>query len=356
MHRRAAVLIGIVLALLFSSVGYAFVRISVDGVSPFWPNATTSLNLAVGCPSTPLPQWGPCWTDAVIDAANQWLHPTTAFHFTIQSPTVPTANPCGIDDARTIAFRFFACGGRDFGSMLAITFLYLNPATGEFVDADTIFAAERTWSTYSGPPQTNPTGTRIFDFHRVATHELGHIVGLGHPDESGQQVVALMNHTFSDIETPQADDRAGAQAIYPVTPPPPPQGRLENPSPDSSVSGISTISGWVCTASQIALLIDGAITVIAPYGSPRGDTESVCGRVNTGFGLLVNWNNLSPGSHQVIALADGVEIGRSTVTVSTFGTDFLRGASGTYTVPFNDRNVTLQWQESLQNFVISGVQ
>ena len=44
------------------------------------------------------------------------------------------------------------------------------------------------------------------------------------------------------------------------------------------------------------------------------------------------------------------------MTVSTFGTDFVRGASGTYTVPFNDRNVTLQWQESLQNFVITGVQ
>jgi len=55
-------------------------------------------------------------------------------------------------------------------------------------------------------------------------------------------------------------------------------------------------------------------------------------------------------------MGNTTEFGRATVTVATFGTDFLRGASGTYTIPFNGRNVTLQWQESLQNFVISGVQ
>jgi hypothetical protein len=293
----------------------------------------------------------------VIDAANQWQHPTTAFHFTIQSPASPTADPCGVpDDARTIAFRYFMCGGLDFGSTLAVTIYLLNPATGAFVDADILFSAGQTWSTYSGPLQRTATGTPVYDFHRVAIHELGHIVGLGHPDEAGQQVVAIMNSRVSDIETPQADDRAGVQAIYPATTPSPPQGVLENPPPNSPVSGISTFSGWVCTASQVTLQIDGVINIVVPYGSPRGDTESVCGRVNTGFGLLVNWNNLAPGSHQVVALADGVEIGRSTITVSTFGTDFLRGASGIYTVPFNERNVTLQWLESLQNFVITNVQ
>jgi len=65
---------------------------------------------------------------------------------------------------------------------------------------------------------------------------------------------------------------------------------------------------------------------------------------------------LGPGTHQIITLADGVEFGRVTVTVSTFGTSFLSGASGTFIIPFNGRNVTLTWDEKLQNFVISGVQ
>jgi hypothetical protein len=72
--------------------------------------------------------------------------------------------------------------------------------------------------------------------------------------------------------------------------------------------------------------------------------------------VLVNWNELGPGTYQVVALADGVEFGRATVTVSTFGPPFLTGANGTFVVPFNGRNVTLRWEEKLQNFVISGVQ
>jgi len=135
------------------------------------------------------------------------------------------------------------------------------------------------------------------------------------------------------------------------------QFNVENPTTNTTQSGISVVSGWICNASKIEVVIDNFGGVPIPHGIARPDAQTACaGKLNTGFGLLVNWNNLSPGSHQVIAHADGVEFGRATVTVATFGTDFLRGASGTYTIPFNGRNVTLQWQESLQNFVINGVQ
>jgi hypothetical protein len=159
----------------------------------------------------------------------------------------------------------------------------------------------------------------------------------------------------SNIDTTQADDLTGIRSVYPASVTSV-RGVLENPAPISAVSGITTISGWVCTANQITLQIDGSIVLQPLYGSPRGDTRNVCGDDNNGFGLLVNWNDLSNGTHQVVAFADGVEFGRATVTVSTFGTDFLRGASGVFIIPFNGRNVTLQWQESLQNFTISGVQ
>ncbi len=181
------------------------------------------------------------------------------------------------------------------------------------------------------------------------------MLGLDHPDDAGQTVTAIMNSRVSDLDTTQPDDLAGIRSIYPATVTTV-QGVLENPQPSSAVSGISTISGWVCTANQITVLVNGSIVIPAAYGTPRDDTRERCGDDNNGFAILVNWNELGTGTHQVVALADGVEFGRATVTVATLGPPFLTGASGTYTVPFNGRNVTLQWQEKLQNFVISGVQ
>ena len=93
----------------------------------------------------------------------------------------------------------------------------------------------------------------------------------------------------------------------------------------------------------------------AAYGTERLDTASVCGDTDNGFGLLFNWNLLSDGEHEVVALVDGVELDRATVTVTTLGTEFLRDVTGTCEVadfPTMDETVTLVWQQTQQSFVI----
>ena len=135
---------------------------------------------------------------------------------------------------------------------------------------------------------------------------------------------------------------------------------LENPQPGAFVSGIGTISGWVCDANTIEIEFDNdaANRWQAGYGTQRFDTYGVCGDANNGFGLLYNWNNLGDGIHTVRALADGVEFASATVAVTTFGEEFLRGASGTFTVsdfPQPGVSVDLLWQQSQQNFAISGI-
>ncbi len=126
------------------------------------------------------------------------------------------------------------------------------------------------------------------------------------------------------------------------------------------MSGVGVISGWVCDASKIEIEFDNdtANRWQAAYGTERVDTYGVCGDTDNGFGLLYNWNKLGDGIHTVRALADGVEFANATVTVTTFETEFLRGASGTFTIsdfPQPGINVDLVWQQSQQNFAIAGV-
>ena len=131
-------------------------------------------------------------------------------------------------------------------------------------------------------------------------------------------------------------------------------GHLENPGAASFQSGIGVISGWTCDAEAVEIVLNGEPQEAA-YGTARLDTEAMCGDSDNGFGLLFNWNLLRDGEHEVVALVDGVELDRATVTVTTLGTEFLRDVTGTCTAadfPTGDETVTLAWQQTQQNFVI----
>ena len=106
---------------------------------------------------------------------------------------------------------------------------------------------------------------------------------------------------------------------------------LENPSLGSAQSGVGVISGWACEAGEIVIELDG-MPLKAGYGTTREDTRSRCGDTNNGFSLLYNWNLLDDGEHTVRALLDGVEFANTTVRVTTFGEQFLRGASGMFPI------------------------
>ena len=351
---RALVVLGVLLTLcvFFFLEALAFVRRTVpSGAAVFWPDAQATLNLRLGCPASPLPNWGPCWDDAATDAAARWNGAAVRFRFFRQSPAV-SSDPCAhTDRLNTVAFQSTICG-MAFGEALAVTVSAANAATGALVDTDVLFDSARQWSTYPGPLRPN-----TLDFHRIAIHEFGHVLGLNHPDEFGQSVVAIMNSRISDIDGLQPDDIAGVNAIYPAAAPP--AGTLENPQAGSFQSGIGLVSGWKCTANTITVSFDSGPQLLAAYGTSREDTRSVCGDANNGFGLLFNWNLLGDGVHTIRAFADGVQFASATFTVTTFGTEFLRGASGRYTLldfPRAGTNVIIRWQESAQNFVIESVE
>ena len=53
------------------------------------------------------------------------------------------------------------------------------------------------------------------------------------------------------------------------------QALLENPQPNSFLSGLGVISGWVCDAARIDIELDG-VRFQAAYGTSRADTRPDC--------------------------------------------------------------------------------
>ena len=197
----------------------------------------------------------------------------------------------------------------------------------------------------------------------VLIHELGHVIGLGHPNEAGQEKKAIMNSNFGLLRKLQPDDIEGAMALYGG--PGPDEtlvGFLGNPRHNSSQSGVGVISGWVCEAETVEVEIDGnPQTYLAAYGTERSDTAyapdgtEICGDTDNGFGLLLNWNRFGEGEHTIVAFVDGEELDRTTITVTTLGEEFPKGLEGEYTLdgfPDSESSVVIRWEESLQNFVI----
>ena len=134
-------------------------------------------------------------------------------------------------------------------------------------------------------------------------------------------------------------------------------GVLENPADWGSESGIHVVSGWHCTAQTIEIQFDQYDPIAAVAGSPRADTQTACGHINTGFALLWNWNILGPGQHTVVALADGIEFDRANLWVNTFGQEFMTGLDmeAEVTSMTLGKDIMLRWMDSKQGFSITEI-
>jgi hypothetical protein len=133
------------------------------------------------------------------------------------------------------------------------------------------------------------------------------------------------------------------------------QSNLEVPSNGSQESGLGDVHGWKCNAvGQLTYTIDNGPPAILIYGNSRGDTFGQCGDTNNGFIAQQNWNLAGPGQHTIRVYDNGVQFAKATFTVVTLGTEYLTGQSATCNASIDGYDVTLTWQESKQNFVITG--
>lgn len=152
--------------------------------------------------------------------------------------------------------------GDAFGSStLAVTTSYLSPVLqpdGTFrrTQSDIVFNSAKTWDSYRGPTRT------ATDFRRVAIHELGHVLGLDHPDEAGQAVAAIMNSRVGSMDTLQQDDKDGAHFLYGRA------GSLPRPANDDFASAAPIVLGPLGSATVNGSTTDATKEVGEPNHAP----------------------------------------------------------------------------------------
>ena len=136
-------------------------------------------------------------------------------YFVVGDPAIG-GNVCNRDDGiNEVRFASSICG---LGWGDAIGIARRRVVDGRTVHVDVLFNAQMPLNAYPGPLQPAAVGGVLYDFYRLALHEFGHAVGLGHPDEAGQVVDAVMN-SAPIADDLRADDVAGARAVAWGTPP-----------------------------------------------------------------------------------------------------------------------------------------
>src|SRR5215831_1987125 len=181
-----------------------------------FPQVMMSVQLGSVPPGTTLANGTTSWDTNVAEASALWNTVVPNF-FTMDTTE---ADPCDRHNGvNTIAFAHDHCGD-SFGDVVALTRKSYRLRSGHFflAEADVLWNANLCWNAYAGPLHlcTQPLMlTDAIDIQRVVLHEFGHVLGLEHPDDAGQTVVALMNSHLSDVDTLTQDDRDGAVFLYP---------------------------------------------------------------------------------------------------------------------------------------------
>src|ERR1035437_5622632 len=195
-----------------------------------WPsNGTVTFQMALGNAGRTLSDGNTSWDIAAKPAGDAWNQSVQRVRLVMSpNPSAPISQGDGVN---TVAFAssFF---GNSFGSnTLAITGWATR--SGVTVEADILFNNHLTWDSYRGAVRFGGTGSAIGEIRRVLIHELGHALGLNHPDTAGQHVTAIMNSIMSSVELPATDDINGAQHLYgaPTSSPTPTPTPTPSPTP-----------------------------------------------------------------------------------------------------------------------------
>ena len=157
------------------------------------------------------------------------------------------------------------------GSALGLTLTNYNLVTGAILDADIIFDPTLPYSTDTTTPATS------YDLQSVATHEIGHMLGLDHSTILSATMFPRVSAGVNAPRVLSSDDIAGVSSIYPT----------------SAFLTRGSISGTVRLTSNASVY--GAVVVaVDSNGQPAAHGVSDPSGYYTIYGL-------SPGTYTIYA-------------------------------------------------------
>ena len=190
-------------------------------LSSRWPPGEIVMEIQLGSASG-LIDGSASWDACGLDALDEWNENLGGTGVSLSAVLDSTQTPASGDSINSVVFSDDIFGTPFGEQVLSVTLgsSLLMPGLDTTAETDVLFNTASRFNCYRGARRLSPVpeSTNTFDLRRVALHEFGHVLGLGHPDQATppQTVTAIMNAFIEDTDSLQPDDIQGVAALYAI--------------------------------------------------------------------------------------------------------------------------------------------